>query len=242
MVSPIFMPLSAQYRLSSALRSASIWNVVMTLRTVSPSPRPVLSCTSMFERRSHLFRYRHAHRHPAGSLRDGGPFHGAAFGPGGPFENPLGERADDDGGDDHTDGSPKARDEVRLRMVGPEPGDQREDQRQAGGKGGELVEHEGERADGMRDQSHRQRDDDEQGDEAGGDDGDAQIYREHIESEHDRPSFSLLFRFFGHVGVVDGDARRLEQHGGLAHGGGMPLHGRLGPDPVGQVVGQVGDA
>lgn len=94
-------------------------------------------------------------------------------------------------------------------MVGPEPGDQREDQRQAGGKGGELVEHEGERADGMRDQSHRQRDDDEQGDEAGGD---------------------------------DGDARRLEQHGGLAHGGGMPLHGRLGPDPVGQVVGQVGDA
>lgn len=146
-------------------------------------------------------------------------FMARAFGPGGPFENPLGERADDDGGDDHTDGSPKARDEVRLRMVGPEPGDQREDQRQAGGKGGELVEHEGERADGMRDQSHRQRDDDEQGDEAGGDDGDAQIYREHIESEHDRPSFSLLFRFFGHVGVVDGDARRLEQHGGLAHGG-----------------------
>ncbi|MFQ6191947.1 hypothetical protein ACLMJO_07925 [Bifidobacterium longum] len=35
------------------------------------------------------------------------------------------------------------------------------------------MEHEGERADGMRDQSHRQRDDDEQCDEAGGDDGDA---------------------------------------------------------------------
>ena len=61
----------------------------------------MLFVTGRFERRSHLFRYRHAHRHPAGSLRDGGPFHGAAFGPGGPFENPLGERADDDGGD-HT--------------------------------------------------------------------------------------------------------------------------------------------
>ena len=59
-------------------------------------------------------------------------------------ENPLGERADKDGRDDHADGSPEARDEVRLCMVGPEPGDQREDQRQAGGQGGELVEHEGE--------------------------------------------------------------------------------------------------
>lgn len=93
--------------------------------------------------------------------------------PGGPFEHPFGERADDDGGDDHADGSPEARDEVRLCMVGPEPDDQSEEQRQAGGQSGELVEHEGDRADGMRDQSHRQRDDDEQGDEAGDDDGDA---------------------------------------------------------------------
>ena len=115
------------------------------------------------------------------------------FGPGGPFEHPFGERADDDGGDDHADGSPEARDEVRLCMVGPEPDDQSEEQRQAGGQSGELVEHEGDRADGMRDQSHRQRDDDEQGDEAGDDDGDAQVYREHIESEHDRPSFSLFY-------------------------------------------------
>mgnify|MGYP006917311490 CR=1 FL=1 len=112
----------------------------------------------------------------------------------------------------------------------------------AGGQGGELVEHEGERADGMRDQSHRQRDDDEQCDEAGGDDGDAQVYREHVESEHDRPSFPLLFRFFGQIGVVDGDALRLKQHGCLAHGGGAALHGFLGPDPVGQPLGQVGDA
>ena len=58
-------------------------------------------------------------------------------------------------------------------MVGPEPGDQSEDQCQAGGQGGELVEHKGERADGMRDQPHRQRDDDEQCDDARTDDGDA---------------------------------------------------------------------
>lgn len=38
----------------------------------------------------------------------------------------------------------------------------------------------------LESQSHRKRDDDEQGDEAGGDDGDAQVYREHVESEHDR--------------------------------------------------------
>ena len=87
------------------------------------------------------------------------------------------------------------------------------------------MEYEGDRADGMRDQSHRQRDDDEQHDEAGGDDGDTQVYREHVESEHDRSSFPLLFRFFGHVGVGDGDALRFEQHGGLAYGGGVPFHG-----------------
>ena len=92
------------------------------------------------------------------------------------FENPLGERADKDGRDDHADGSPETRGKVRLGVVVPEPDDQREDQRQAGGKGGELVEYQGERADGMRDQSHRKRDDDEQGDEAGGDDGDAPTF------------------------------------------------------------------
>jgi len=52
------------------------------------------------------------------------------------------------------------------------------------------------------------------------------------------PSFPLLFRFFGHVGVVDGDALRLEQHGSLAHGGDAALRGHLGLD----LVGQVGDA
>ena len=138
---------------------------------------PLFQPRSIFERCGHLFRYRHAHRHPAGFPR-GRSSHGPAFGPGGPFENPLGERADNDGGDDHADGAPEARDEVRLCMVGPEPGDQRQDQRQAGGQGSELVEHQGNRADGMRDQPHRQRDDDEQCDEAGDDDGDAQVYRE----------------------------------------------------------------
>ena len=105
------------------------------------------------------------------------------------------------------------------------------------------MEHEGERADGMRDQPHRQRDDDEQGDDARTDDGDAQVYHQSVESEHDRSFLlSFLVRFFGQVGVVDGDALRLEQHGGLTHGGGAPFRGRLGLDPVGQVVGQVGDA
>ena len=103
---------------------------------------PLFQPRSIFERCGHLFRYRHAHRHPAGFPR-GRSSHGPAFGPGGPFENPLGERADNDGGDDHADGAPEARDEVRLCMVGPEPGDQRQDQRQAGGQGSELVEHQG---------------------------------------------------------------------------------------------------
>ena len=49
---------------------------------------------------------------------------------------------------------PEARDKVRLGVVVPEPDDQREDQRQSGGQGGELVEYQGERADGMRDQPH----------------------------------------------------------------------------------------
>ena len=81
----------------------------------------------------------------------------------------------------------------------------------------------------MRDQSHRQHNHDEQSDEASGDDDDAQIYREHIESEHNRPFFSLLFHCsVGHVGVGDGDVLRLDQCGGLAHGGGAALHGRLG--------------
>lgn len=71
----------------------------------------------------------------------GNPTHGAAFGPGGSFKHPFSERADEDGDDDHADGSPEARDEVRLCMVGPGPDDQREDQRQSGCQRGELVEH-----------------------------------------------------------------------------------------------------
>lgn len=50
-----------------------------------------------------------------------------------------------------------------------------QDQCEAGGESGELVEHQGKRADGMCDQLHRQRDDDEQCDDARADDGDAQV-------------------------------------------------------------------